>query len=156
MATKELSTQETQQEVSKIGAALRDLIEAVPQSSIDDAQYRIVMQILEAKDFTELDNPWGQTAGLGEYNDQNIVIHSIVRAPSTFQGGPGIFLILDVETADGERHVVTTGSVSVVVQLLKAYEFDAFPLSCMPQVSKRQTSRGYWPQHLKITQPDTA
>jgi hypothetical protein len=158
MPSKEVTeTSEQTAEVSNIGQELRELIEAVPQSSNEDAQYRIVMQILEARDVTELDTPWESNAGgLGEYNDKQIVIHSIRRAPSSFKGGPGIFLILDVESEDGEHHVVTTGSVSVVVQLLKAFEFRAFPLACRPMVSKRQTAKGYWPQHLQITNLEAA
>lgn len=141
--------------VGSIGAELRELIEAVPESNREDAQYNIVMAILAAKDASELDNPWSATAGLGAYNDRVITIRHIRRSPSSFEGGPGVFLILDVKTEDdGDEHVVTTGSVSVVVQLLKAFQLGAFPLTCIPKVSKRQTARGYWPQHLEIVRPD--
>lgn len=142
--------------IESIGAELRELIEVVPETSREDAQYNIVMAILRAKDASELDNPWSATAGLGAYNDRVITIRSMRRAPSSFEGGPGVFLILDVHTEDdNEEHVVTTGSVSVVVQLLKAFQLGAIPLTCVPRVSKRQTARGYWPQHLEIARPDT-
>jgi hypothetical protein len=156
MPSKEVTAPETVQEVSTLGQSLRGLIEAVPQSSTEDAQYRIVQQILAARDLSELDAPWsGGADSLGKYNDTTITIHSIRRAPSSFQGGPGIFLILDVES-EGEHYVVTTGSVSVVVQLLKAFELNAFPVSCTPKISKRQTARGYWPQHLEFNSPAAA
>lgn len=142
----------TQTAVGSIGVELRELIEAVPESNREDAQYNIVMAILAAKDASELDTPWSNgTLGLGAFNDQEITIRSIRRAPSSFEGGPGIFLILDVLDGDGEDHVVTTGSVSVVVQLLKAYQLNAYPLTCRPVISKRQTARGYWPQHLETS-----
>lgn len=137
-----------------LGMVLRDLIEKVPETTTDDAQYRIVQTIMAARDYTELDAPWSGTSGLGAYNDQTIVIHDIRKAPSSFTGGPGIFLILDVEGEDGDHHVVTTGSISVVVQLLKAYDMQAFPLACIPKVSKRQSRNGYWPQHLEMVRPD--
>lgn len=140
--------------INSIGAELRELIEVVPESNREDAQYRIVQAILAAQDVSELDNPWNATSGLGDYNEQVITIRHIRRAPSSFEGGPGVFLICDIVDAAGDEHIVTTGSVSVVVQLLKAFQLNAFPLTVSPQVSKRQTARGYWPQHLEIVRPD--
>lgn len=153
-----MPTKETAElgEAQNLGVMVRNLIEAVPETDSSDAQYRIAQQILFAKDVSELDQPWSGTAGLGEYNGQEIVIHSIRRAPSSFKAGTGVFLILDVEQATGEHTVVTTGSVSVVVQLLKAYDLNAFPLRVIPRVSDRESSNGYYPQHLEIVTAESA
>lgn len=148
MPTKEIANTQTA-EISEIGLRLRELIDAVPQTTADDAQFRMIEQILQARSAAELDAPWGSTAGLGEYNGETVTVHSIKRAPSSF-AGVGIFLILDVTTEDGEHHVVTTGSVSVMTQLLKAYELNAFPLKCRPVVSERASGNGYYPQHLEM------
>jgi hypothetical protein len=154
MATKESTetaiTQADAGNISLMGEQLRTIIERVPETSADDAQYRIVQQILNSESVEELDNPWNAASGLGTFDGQTITVRSIRRAPSSFKGGAGIFLILDVEDEAGDEHIATTGSVSVVVQLLKAFELQAYPLKVIPRVSERESRNGYYPQHLEI------
>lgn len=147
MASKSVTTTDTA-EVSTLGYQLRELIEAIPVVEADSAVQRIVEAIISARTVEELSDPWSGTNALGEYDGRVVRIHSIRRAPSAFAAGTGIFLVLDVEDSSGEHHVVTTGAISVVVQLLKAYELDAFPLTCIPRVAARASARGYYPQHL--------
>jgi hypothetical protein len=127
-------------------------------ASVPDAEgegyERILEQIAAATNPADLDSPW-RSGDLAELAGIPLVIRGIRKRPSDFGGGLPWFLIVDaVNEVTGEPLVVTTGAVSVVAQLTKAYALNAFPLRVRPVVAERPTSSGYYPQRLEIlTQP---
>jgi hypothetical protein len=133
-----------------VAEQLRELIAQVPETSGEDAQYRIVEQILAAKDVSQLDDPWTGSSALGALADQMVTIRSVRRAPSQFEAGTGVFLILECMTAEGEIIIVTTGAVSVVTQILKALQLRPLPFQVVPKVSAKPSAKGYYPQHLEF------
>lgn len=113
----------------------------------------ILEQIAAANDVTGLDEPW-RAGGLGKYVDRPLRIDGIRKLPSDFGSGLSYFLVVDgADLETGEKVVATTGSMSVVGQLAKAWALGAFPCVVIPRLAKRKTKDGFYPQHLEFPQP---
>ncbi len=123
---------------------------AVPDAEGSGSE-RILLAILGAKSWDELDDPWDSTK-TDTLIGHNLVVREILRRPSSFADGLGIFLVVKGTDLDEDEDVTfTTGSISVVAQLVKAYLLGAFPLYVVLRQSERPTERGYYPHHLEIT-----
>lgn len=111
----------------------------------------MLLQIAAAQDARELDAPW-RSSGLEEWANQPLVIRALRRMPSEFEGGLPFFLLVDAAVrATGETVTVTTGAVSVVAQLAKAWSLGAIPgLVVVPRIASRPSARGYYPMHLEV------
>jgi hypothetical protein len=130
-------------------AAYESMLAAVPDAG-EGGYERILEVIAQATDASELDAAW-RTDDLAELAGIPLLIRGIAKAPSDFQGGLPWFLIVDaVNETSGERLTVTTGAVSVVAQLVRAFAMGAFPLRVRVVVAERPTSKGYYPQHLEV------
>lgn len=131
-------------------AAYESMIVDVPDAGGDGIE-GILLAIATATSAAELDEPW-RAGGLGRYVDEPIVVTGIRKMPSDFgAGGLAWFLIVDgAVRATGEKVAATTGSISVVAQLVKAHNLGLFPLTVIPRLSKRPTADGYFPQHLEV------
>jgi hypothetical protein len=111
---------------------------------------RILEQLLSATSWEQLSDPWESSNGM-RLRGKLLRIDNITRRPSTYEGGLGIFLVVEaVDTANGEKVVWTTSSLSVVGQLVRAYVMGWFPMYAEVVVADRPTERGYYPQHLRI------
>lgn len=110
----------------------------------------LLAQIINAQDVNDLDAPW-RSDGLTAYLGKRLRIDGLRRMASEFGGGLPFFLIVeagDLET--GERVTVTTGAVSVVAQLVRAWSLGAIPgWRVIPRQADRPSSSGYFPQHLE-------
>lgn len=125
------------------------MLEFVPEPD-DDAAARIVMQIMGATGVEDLDKPW-DVEGMRDYEGTAMVVHGITKMPSDYNTGLGVYLVCRVsQPGIGEEFVLTTGSVSIVAQLVKAYQLDAFPLEVVPRESEKPTRKGYRPMHLEM------
>lgn len=115
-----------------------------------DAVESILAAILAAPSWEALSDPW-EASGAEKLAGKVICIESVVRRPSDFRDGLGVFLVVHGFTAGtGEKVTWTTSSVSVVGQLVRAYAMGWLPLYAMIVVAERQTERGYRPHHLKF------
>jgi hypothetical protein len=122
---------------------------AIPDADGSGSE-RIVLAILGAQSWDELDAPWDKEPK-DELVGKEMWIHSLMRRPSSFADGLGIFLVVRAKLVDEAREIVfSTSSVSVVAQLAKAYMLGALPICAVLRKSDRPTERGYWPQHLEI------
>lgn len=134
-----------------IGVDLTPMLEQVPEAD-DDAYVGIIRSIIEAKDVAGLDAPW-TAKSLQEYVDKPIRVDAIRKMPSDFDEGLGLYLVLDCTISnDGEKATLTTGSVNIVVQLVRAFTLNALPLVCIPRLSKKPSRNGYRPMHLEMMQ----
>src|SRR5215472_6162415 len=114
------------------------MLVGVPEPD-DDAAARIVMQIMSAQSVSDLDKPW-DVEGMRDHDGTMLTIHGITKMPSDYATGLGVYLVCDCsEPGIGERFVLTTGSVSIVAQLVKAHQLDAFPLEVVPRKAERPT-----------------
>jgi hypothetical protein len=133
----------------QVGVDLTALLASVPEAD-DDAYVGIIRQLMSAESVADLDAPW-TTRSLEAFVDSPLRVLNIHKMPSDFDEGLGTYLVVDaVVPGLGEKFTVTTGSVNVVVQLVKAHTLGALPLLCIPRRSKRPTANGYYPMHLEI------
>lgn len=133
--------------------AYDSMLAAIPDAE-GEGYERILEQIAQATSPADLDSPW-RAGDLAELAGIPLVVLGVRKRPSDFGGGLPWFLIVDavIETT-GEHVTITTGAVSVVAQLTKAYALNAFPLRVRAVVSERATASGYYPQRLEVlTQP---
>lgn len=111
---------------------------------------RILDAILAAESWEALSDPWEAT-NAEKLRNRRLRIESIMRRPSQFAGGLGMFLVVkSVDTKTGEALVWTTSSLSIVAQLVRAYCLKAFPLVAEVVIADRPTEAGFYPQHLRI------
>lgn len=133
----------------EVGIDLMPMLEKVPEAG-EDAYVDIIRQIAQAEDISQLDKAW-QLEGLNDYVDTWLTITDMRRMPSDFVEGLGFYLIVDATlNGNGKKVTVSTGSVNVCVQLLRAYTLSALPLIACPRKSVKPTRNGYWPMHLEI------
>lgn len=134
----------------QVVAAYESMLAAVPDAGDGGGYERILEQIAAAESPADLDAAW-RSGDLVELAGEPLVVRGIEKVPSDFGGGLPYFLVVDaVREATGESVKITTGAVSVVAQLVRAYAMGAFPLRVRPFVAERPTKSGYYPQHLEI------
>ena len=127
-----------------------DMAMLIP-SETGDATENILEVILAAPSWEDLSAPW-ETSKVDKLAGRVLRIDSVVRRPSDFKEGLGIFLVVRyVDVTTGEAGVFTTSSFSVVAQLVRAYAAGWLPLYASIIVAERATERGYKPHHLKVT-----
>lgn len=125
------------------------MLDLVPESGAD-AWDAILGAIAGAQSIEDLDAPW-QADGLADMADRRLTVLSIKKAPSEYQGGWDWYLIVDAIDYDtGEKVVTTTGSTSVVAQLIRAHALGAFPLEVVVRKAVKPTKNGFYPMHLQI------
>lgn len=135
---------------SETRAMFASMVTMVPDAE-GDATESIVLAILNAKTWDELDDPWDSEKAT-QLVDVEQRIDSIMRRPSSYTSGLGVFLVIKGKRMDTDEPIVwTSGAVSVVAQLVKAYALGAFPVYAMLRRSERPSAAGYYPQHLEIT-----
>jgi len=135
--------------MNAVNAELTRQLQGVPEGE-DDGGAGIFLQLLQAKTWAELDDPWS-AAGLAKYVGQTILVRELHRMPSDIADGPGWYLVAKgVNTGTGEVATITTSSTAVMCQLLTGYINGWFPMTVIPRVAERKTKSGYYPQHLEI------
>ena len=113
-------------------------------------QERILAAILAAETIDDLDAPWDTTKA-DKLAGKVLRIDQLMRRPSDFRAGLGIFLVVhSVDTVSGEKIVWTTSSVSIVGQLVRAYALGKMPCYAELIIAERPTRDGYHPHHLKF------
>jgi hypothetical protein len=130
-------------------AQFADMARVLPTAE-EDASMSIVAQILQATTVEELDAPWRDTDGealIGvTFEAQSVTLHQ-----SDYTEGLGVFLRVEgVRLDNGEVVSFSTGSVSTVAQLVRAFTLNAFPFVAEIVKADRPTKKGYFPLHLKI------
>lgn len=155
MSSTEVSTTASGQggELSPVLRRFADMVATLPQDDGNGAE-SIVDQILNAESFEELDSPWSTTDTDGLIG-RVITIRDVKARRSDFAEGLGFYVIASGnDYQSGDPITFTTGSVSVVAQLVRAYVIGALPLVCSLVKADRPTKDGYYPQHLAIVTPD--
>lgn len=128
-----------------------DMALMLPETESDGGA-SILEAILNAADMRATNDVWAKR-DLGAYKDRVIIIESASRSKSDFKDGLGIFVVVSLVLEDtGEAVTATTGSMSNVAQIVKAYANEEFPLRCIVRVAERASQSGYFPQHLEVTE----
>lgn len=123
---------------------------SIPEGD-EDGSMRIVEQVLAATDLGGLNAPWSG-ANADDLLGVPIRVNDLRRSTSDFAGGLGMYLIVSGHRCDtGEAITYTTGSVSVVAQLARAWALGALPVTATLVQSDRPSKAGYFPQHLVLS-----
>lgn len=129
-----------------------DMARIVPEAE-GDGGMSIVEAVLEAADLSALDAAWN---GRGSDTLVNIpmTINEIRRSTSDYADGLGVFLVVRAVRLDtGEPLTFTTGSVSIVAQLVKAHISGWLPFNAVIVKAAKPSSNGYFPLHLEVFDP---
>jgi len=116
----------------------------------DDVELRMLEQIVDTEGAENLSKFWESqnTDGLVGHE---LEIVALKRQASNYEGGLGIFLVVDyVDQTTGEVGTFTSGSVAIVGQLVKAYASGWLPLSVIFRRATRPSKAGFYPEHLEI------
>ena len=134
---------------TKLLAQFAEMAVAIP-SDIGGGTEDILEKLFAAATWDELNEPWEATK-VDDILGKPMRLVSVVRRPSSFQGGLGIMLVITLEDAKtGKQHVKATGSVSVVGQIAWLYFHNASAVLLEWCKADRPSSGGFYPQHLKI------
>lgn len=122
----------------------------IPEADDSEAYESILTQLLAAGSVDQLNAPW-DTDAVDKIAGHQIRVDEITRRPSDFAGGLGMYLVCKgVDQGTGERVTLTTGAVSVVAQLVRAYFIGGLPIVARWVVGDPSPRTGRRPQHLEI------
>jgi hypothetical protein len=123
---------------------------SIPEADDSEAYEAIVLKLLGATDVDGLNAPWDSNSA-EDLTGYRLKIESIQRRASDYAGGLGLYLVCKgVNMGTGEPFTLTTGSVSVVAQLARAWHLNGFPVIAELVIADTPTANGYRPQHLNI------
>lgn len=115
----------------------------------EDAQRRIIEQILRAKSMTEA---MAETTAIHARDllNEPLTVHGFKIAKSDFDEGMGYFALVDATVhSTGERIVVTCGATNVLAQLYVGQRTNGFPADGRFAEPEKATARGYKPLWLR-------
>lgn len=131
-------------------ADFRQMAAAIPAGGDDTGLLNILAQLAAAASPEELAAPW-ETTGTEKLLGHVLVVTDLKRMPSDFEAGLGFYLVVTAtDTETGELSTFTTGAVSIVAQLTKAYAMGWLPMKCEIVEAERATAAGHYPQHLRV------
>jgi len=132
-------------------AAVSMLMDSIPEADdTGEGLDGIIDRIITATDVDDLDAPW-RSQGLLALENLPIEIRGLRKRPSDYPGGLPFYLVLDgAILGTGEAFTASTGAVSVVLQLAKAWTMNAFPFRCIPRVADKPSASGNYPMHLEV------
>lgn len=128
---------------------IRRMVEAIPDTANDEGEANIIAAIMSATELDQLDSAW-EARGLEAYLDRKITVTALRKGESDFADGIGIYLLIDALDEQGRKVVLTTGSTSCVVQLVKANTLGVLPCTFIPRQAKKPSAAGYLPLHLEV------
>ena len=127
-----------------------ELFQKIPQADSDQAMERIVLQILQAEDPSELDAAWDSNS-IKDLVGRVLVVNGMKLLPSDYASGPQWYLGLEVTLeATGENSFASCSSISCMAQLAHAYNKGWLPLKVVPRQAERKSQNGYFPIHLEV------
>lgn len=135
--------------LAEVDAELTRMLETVPEAP-DDGGAGMFMQLLAAKSWEDLNNPWS-AQGLAKLVGKQIQIMAMHKMVSDLSEGPGWYLVvICVDTKTGEEVTFTTSAVAVMIQLLIMHARGWLPCIVIPRVAEKPTKNGFYPQRLEI------
>jgi hypothetical protein len=126
------------------------LVSELPEAD-GDATDRILAQLLAADSAADLNRPW-EASGIEQWLDRALDIRSVTRAPSDFEDGIGVYVVINARAVGTGRDViVTTGSTAIIAQLIMAHRNGWLPIVATPRGPKRPPKNGRTPYHLEFS-----
>ena len=94
-----------------------------------------------------------EVVGLEALTGKPFTITKGTLRESDFTDGLAAYIVLNVTFDDGETAVVTSGSTSVVTQVVRMHQLGALPVRCMARKATKPTANGYYPMSLVKAPP---
>lgn len=132
-------------------AALRG--EVVPEIEDPEQVSLAIMERILAGESAEEVLGGQQAVHAQDVLDRPFMLHGLRLMRSRFEGGAGVFAVLDAEFGDdGSREAVTCSGRNVMAQAIQLYRLGALPRDVVIIRSETQTANGYYPLWLEAAQ----
>lgn len=124
------------------------LAEMLPQPT-EEVLDSMVDQVMAASSLNEMNRMWDAN-GSKDMVNADLIFRSIHMMPSDFADGLPFFLVCAcTDVVTGEQVTMTTGSIMIVAELIRAQLIDALPAEAVITAAKRPTKDGNVPLHLR-------
>jgi hypothetical protein len=105
------------------------LFNSIPVLTDEAMEEMSIVRVFNAPSLEEAMEPPGEADNFEMYAGKTITIHFAGLRPSTAPGNKGVFCIIDAEIGEnGDRVIITCGSVRVMAVLARAYKENKIPL----------------------------
>ena len=120
-------------------------------SEADLAVADIIAQVLSAD---SVDEVLGDTEviGLQSMMDEPLTVYGLKFQRSDYEQGAPYYAVIDVYRGRSQwRGPVTTGAQTILAQLVRLQQLDAWPVTLVcTKATKKPTKGGYWPLKLSV------
>lgn len=125
-----LSAAQTQQVIDPEQAAL-DMVRRILTGDT-------IESVLEGREAVHAKDVLGET----------LTVTGVRWNESDNESGPNFYALMDCVDNDGNPYAVTCGAISVMAQLFRLNELEAFPIRVVINEAAKATRSGYKPMHL--------
>lgn len=124
--------------------------ELVPELEDPEVVAQGIMERILASETAEDVLGGAQAVHAQDVLDRPFVLSGLRVMRSRFEGGPGVFLVMDAEFGDdGSSAAVTCSGRTVMAQAVQLYRLDALPRTVKIVQAKQQTANGFYPLWLE-------
>lgn len=117
---------------------------------MEDDPNRMLDDIVNADSIDAiLDGGSGNLVHLKDMLTVPFTVSSVALRESDYQDGAGAFAIIDATLDDDTAVVITTGSSTILAQLIRMVQLSAFPIRVRATQSDKATKAGYYPLQLR-------
>lgn len=136
-------------------ALVKDILATIPQADEDPTERMAAFITTQpAEKWEEL---WAGLPSARDYVGQPIIVHAIRARESDFEGGLGLYLILDAtDVTTGAHELISCSSQMSMVQLLTLHKRGLFPAKVVFVQKDKPTKAGFKPIHLRYISPTAA
>lgn len=124
--------------------------------SPEDASINIASRILDAETAEDILAPV-EALNAEDLNGAPFTLNSVAILPSGMDGGIGFFAVFDAsDPQTGDQMSITCGAANVVAQAAALYDKGFLPMTVVIEISRKATSRGFYPMSLRLWEPEKA
>lgn len=135
--------------LGEMSRELQPMIDAIPEAVSGDGEINIIEQIMAAQSIDQIDSPW-EARSLEDSIGRKLTVTGLRKGKSDFTEGFDFYLLIDALDEQGNKVTLTTGSISCVVQLVRAHTLGALPATFVPVRAERPSANGFYPMHLAL------
>lgn len=145
------SMAEGESAMDRLARRLAHLVQSPEEASIN-----IASRILDAETAEDILAPV-EALNAEDLNGAPFTLNAVAILPSGMDGGIGFFAVFDAsDPKTGDSMSITCGAANVVAQAAALYDKGFLPMTVVIEVSKKATSRGFYPMSLRLWSPEEA
>jgi hypothetical protein len=136
-------------------ALIRDILATVPDADSDPTE-RMTNFIL-TQPTEKWEDLWAGLPSIRDYKGRQIIVHDLRVRKSDFEGGIGVYLVIDAtDVANGTHELISCSSQMSMVQLLTLYRRRQLPATVEVVEKDKPTNAGFRPIHLRYISATSA